>query len=226
MLRALCDDLPEVREAAAKTFDSLHNTVGARALDDILPAMLERLTSPDCDEITRENALDGLRQVMAIKSRAVLPYLVPQLIGGGVNTAALASLAPVAGEALHRHLSRILPALLRALSDSHGTPEEAEIRSHAQSVVLAVSDDESDLGIGTVMEELLGACGKSKPVGTKRAAVAMLRCFCGQTKVDYSQYVPQLIRTLILLFTEDDEVRSTDILVVMPELTRSFIRFT
>ena len=28
--RALCDHSPEVRAAAAKTFDSLHNTVGSR----------------------------------------------------------------------------------------------------------------------------------------------------------------------------------------------------
>lgn len=41
--KALCDPLPEVRQAAAKTFDSLHSTVGGRALDDILPAMLNQL---------------------------------------------------------------------------------------------------------------------------------------------------------------------------------------
>jgi hypothetical protein len=51
-----------------------------------------------------DNTIDGLRQVMAIKSRAVLPYLVPQLIAAPVNTRALASLAPVSGDALHRHL--------------------------------------------------------------------------------------------------------------------------
>ena len=51
-----------------------------------------------------DNTIDGLRQVMAIKARAVLPYLVPQLIAPPVNTRALASLAPVSGEALHRHL--------------------------------------------------------------------------------------------------------------------------
>jgi len=56
--RALCDDLPEVREAAAKTFDSLHNTVGTKALDDILPPMLEQLD----DEELHDNTLDGLRQ--------------------------------------------------------------------------------------------------------------------------------------------------------------------
>ena len=41
--KALCDPLFEVRQAAAKTFDSLHSTVGARALDDILPFMLAKL---------------------------------------------------------------------------------------------------------------------------------------------------------------------------------------
>ena len=124
--RALCDESPEVRAAAAKTFDSLHNTVGSRALDDILPPMLEDMTNNSTKEndeearVTYENTLDGLRQVMAIKARAVLPYLVPQLIAPPVNTRALASLAPVSGEALHRHLGKILPALITALADSQG----------------------------------------------------------------------------------------------------------
>lgn len=103
--KALCDPLPEVRQAAARTFDSLHSTVGVRALDDILPAMLTQLNSPDQSEA--ENTLDGLRQVMAIKSRVVLPYLVPQLTSQPVNTKALSILASVAGEALTRSVFEI-----------------------------------------------------------------------------------------------------------------------
>ena len=37
-----------------------------------------------------------------------------------VNTRALASLAPVSGDALHRHLPKILPALISALAESQG----------------------------------------------------------------------------------------------------------
>ena len=206
--KALCDELPEVREAAARTFDSLHNTVGSRALDDILPPMLELLDNDEDDEDSkeaRENALDGLRQVMAIKSRAVLPYLVPQLIAKPVNTRALASLAPVAGEALHRHLPKILPALLSALADAHGTADEQRAQEHAQAVVLSISDEESETGVSVVMEELLGGC-KAGDVGLRRGGVTLLHCFCAQTKVDYSQYVPQLIRAFILLFTESDAI--------------------
>lgn len=43
--RALCDPLPEVRLAAAKTFDNLHATIGAKALDDILPPLLKQLVN-------------------------------------------------------------------------------------------------------------------------------------------------------------------------------------
>lgn len=41
--RALTDDLPEVREAAAETFDNLHSNIGQRALDEILPELLKQL---------------------------------------------------------------------------------------------------------------------------------------------------------------------------------------
>ena len=43
--RALVDPLPEVREAAASTFDGLHTNIGQRALDDILPDLLNKLVS-------------------------------------------------------------------------------------------------------------------------------------------------------------------------------------
>ena len=43
--RALIDPLPEVRVAAAKTFDQLHNTIGSKALDDILPDLLKKMVS-------------------------------------------------------------------------------------------------------------------------------------------------------------------------------------
>ena len=43
--RALIDPLPEVRVAAAKTFDQLHSTIGTKALDDILPDLLQKMVT-------------------------------------------------------------------------------------------------------------------------------------------------------------------------------------
>ncbi|XP_012272971.1 eIF-2-alpha kinase activator GCN1 [Orussus abietinus] len=197
--KALCDPLPEVRQAAAKTFDSLHSTVGVRALDDILPAMLTQLNSPDQAEA--ENTLDGLRQVMTIKSRVVLPYLVPQLTSPPVNTKALSILASVAGDALTRFLHKILPALLTALSSAQGTANEVQELEYCQAVILSVTDE---VGVRTVMDQLMDAT-RSEDVSRRRSAATLLCTFCRDTRADYSQYIPQLLRGLIHLFTDDDK---------------------
>lgn len=194
--RALCDPLPEVREAAARTFDNLHHNIGSRALDEILPDLLKKLANP----ATSEWALDGLKQVMTVKSRVVLPYLVPQLITTPVNTRALAFLSSVAGDVLSKHLNKILPALLSSLSNAIGTPKEEEELGYCESVVLSVTDD---LGTNTILNELLSSANSSSSV-TCCAAVNILKAFCSKTKADYSSYYPQLLRALIALFARTD----------------------
>lgn len=95
-------------------------------------------------------ALDGLKQVMAVKSKVVLPQLIPQLVRPPANTKALALLSSVAGDALHKHLDRIIPALISSLE---GNEDPATIE-HAEGVVLSVK---TEPGEGVVMKVLPGA---------------------------------------------------------------------
>ncbi|XP_038061522.1 eIF-2-alpha kinase activator GCN1-like [Patiria miniata] len=194
--KALCDPLPDVREAAAKTFDNLHSTIGHKALDDILPDLLKQLD----DDVKGPYALDGLKQVMMVKSRVVLPFLIPKLIQPPVNTRVLAILSEVAGESLTKHLHKILPALMDALKNSVGTPQGQEELQHCQTVVLSVKDE---LGLQIIMDEILPAT-KSPSAGVRRAAATILFVYCSQTKVSYSQFVPALLRGLIFLMKDDD----------------------
>lgn len=197
--KALSDPLPEVRQAAAKTFDSLHSTVGSKALDDILPSMLEGLSDPD--PFVAECTLDGLRQVMAIKSKVVLPILIPQLTTPPVNTKALSILASVAGEALTKFLPKILPSILKSLSASIGTPEENQETEYCQLVVLAVSDD---AGIRTVIDTLMET-SKSNQLEMRKAAATLLCAFCSNCSGDYSTYIAQLLNGLMRLLAEQDK---------------------
>ncbi len=43
--KGLCDSLPEVRACAAQTFNNLYKTIGVKALNDIIPDLLEKLVS-------------------------------------------------------------------------------------------------------------------------------------------------------------------------------------
>jgi len=197
--KALCDPLPEDREAAAKTFKSLHSSVGSRALDDILPFMLEGLSDPDPS--IAENTLDGLRQVMSIKSRVVLPYLVPQLTSPPVNTKALSILVSVAGEALTKYLPKILSALVEALSEAYGSPNEQQEIDYSQTVILSVTDE---IGIRTIMDTLL-ISANSSDLCTRKSSASLLSAFCIHSPGNYSQYIPQLLRCLLKLLVDNDK---------------------
>ncbi|XP_063000268.1 stalled ribosome sensor GCN1 isoform X1 [Elgaria multicarinata webbii] len=196
--KALCDPLEEVREAAAKTFEQLHSTIGYQALEDILPFLLKQL---ECEE-TSEFALDGLKQVMAVKSRVVLPYLVPKLISPPVNTRVLAFLSSVAGDALTRHLGVILPAMMSALKEKLGTGEEQQEMLNCQVVILSVEDE---AGQRIIIEDLLDAT-RSPEVGLRQAAAVILNIYCSKTKADYTGHLRNLVSGLIRLFNDTNAV--------------------
>ncbi|EMP24440.1 Translational activator GCN1 [Chelonia mydas] len=196
--KALCDPLEEVREAAAKTFEQLHSTIGYQALEDILPFLLKQLDT----EETSDFALDGLKQVMAVKSRVVLPYLVPKLISPPVNTRVLAFLSSVAGEALTRHLGVILPAMMSALKEKLGSADEQLEMANCQAVVLSVEDD---VGQRIIIEDLLEAT-RSPEVGMRQAAAVILNIYCSKSKADCTAHLRNLVSGLIRLFNDTNPV--------------------
>ena len=61
---ALVDHAANVRAAAALTFDVLQETIGARAIDETIPTLLEALRQPD---ESSETALQALKEVMSVR---------------------------------------------------------------------------------------------------------------------------------------------------------------
>ncbi|XP_069038064.1 stalled ribosome sensor GCN1 [Lepisosteus oculatus] len=194
--RALCDPLEEVREAAAQTFEQLHATIGHQALDDILPDLLHQLE----DEETAEFALDGLKQVMAVKSRSVLPYLVPKLTAPPVNTRVLAFLSAVAGDALTRHLGVILPALMSSLRDKLASDEGQQELTSCLTVLLSVEDE---AGQRIVVEELLEASRGGDP-GLRQASVTILNGYFSRTRHEHAAHTRALLSGLLRLLSDDN----------------------
>jgi hypothetical protein len=60
----LVDEEANVRSAAAKAFDVLQNYLGARAIDQTIPTLLEALRQPGKGSGT---ALQALQEVMAVR---------------------------------------------------------------------------------------------------------------------------------------------------------------
>ncbi|KIX10285.1 uncharacterized protein Z518_01367 [Rhinocladiella mackenziei CBS 650.93] len=198
---ALTDSNPEVREAAAESFDSLQQTFGKRAVDQVLPHLLNLLRS----ESEAEHALSALLTLLTEATRAnvILPNLIPTLLTNPItafNTRALASLAKVGGASMVRRL----PTILNSLADNIVTSKDEEHLEELNEAFDAVlsSVDEFD-GLNTAMSVMLTMI---KHDDHRRRAVAAthLATFFATPVVDYSRYNQDLIRVLLISFGDRD----------------------
>ncbi len=209
--KALSDPSPDVRFYAAKTFDSLHNMIGAKALDEVALYLYDeaKKTQSEHREIA-ERALDGLKQIMIVKSRAVLPFLIPHLTQPPVNINALCKLCCCASvEVLSRHLGKLLSTLVVALSTANtsSATRKSDEENHSwlndcESLILSIEDDE---GVRTIIHELLHHATTNEQESLKCAALDMLFLFCSKTEADYSEYLDDLTKSLISLLADKND---------------------
>jgi hypothetical protein len=73
---ALCDEDEDVRKMAISAFQQLYGVVGSRVLDEIVPVLL---VSMDMDDETRKRAVYGLTGILTVRSKELLPFLVPRV---------------------------------------------------------------------------------------------------------------------------------------------------
>ncbi|CAH9129951.1 unnamed protein product [Cuscuta epithymum] len=199
---ALCDSMPEVRESAGLAFSTLYKSAGLQAIDEIVPTLLHALE----DDQTSNTALDGLKQILSVRTSAVLPHILPKLVHlplSAFNAHALGALAEVAGPGLDAHLGTILPALLTAMG--YADLEIQSLATKAAETVVSVIDEE---GIDSVLSELLKGVGDNQE--TTRKSSAYLIGFLFKTSDLYLvDEAPNVISTLIVLLSDSDSATVT-----------------
>ncbi|EME42185.1 hypothetical protein DOTSEDRAFT_73115 [Dothistroma septosporum NZE10] len=198
---ALVDSNEDVREAAAEAFDSLQKILGKRAVDQVLPHLLNLLRS----EEHKDNALSALLTLLteATRSNIILPNLLPTLLTSpisGFNARALASLAEVASSAMTRRLPNILNSLMDNKIATRDMDVNSDLDAAFDSILLSV--DEYD-GLNTMMSVML-AMAKHDDHRRRAAADLHFAKFFSSTDVDFSRYYPDIIRALLIAFDDSD----------------------
>jgi hypothetical protein len=198
---ALIDSDEDVREAAAEAFDSLQQILGKRAVDQVLPYLLNLLRTDD----QADNALSALLTLLTetTRSNIILPNLIPTLTASPIssfNAKALASLSTVAGSSITRRLPNILNSLMDNIISCKDDDLRADLDLSFDTVVLSI--DEFD-GLNTTMSVLLTLVKHDDH--RRRAAVDYhLAKFFTASTVDYSRYNQEIIRALLMSFDDSD----------------------
>lgn len=82
---SLVDDDSSVRSAAAKAFDVLQEHLGAKAIDQTIPTLLEALRQPGESSGTALKALKEVMSVSNIHGAMVGIYANPRLTGPSIH---------------------------------------------------------------------------------------------------------------------------------------------
>ncbi|KAJ6926885.1 hypothetical protein NC651_011090 [Populus alba x Populus x berolinensis] len=132
-LLSFMDELiPTIRTA-------LCDSAGMQAIDEIVPTLLHALE----DDETCDTALDGLKQILSVRTTVVLPHILPKLVHlplSAFNAHALGALAEVAERGLNFHLGTVLPALLSAMGAKD--KDVPTLAKEAAEIVALVIDEE------------------------------------------------------------------------------------
>lgn len=215
--KALIDSDKNVRETAAEAFDSLQQLLGKRAVDQVLPYLLNLLRS----DVEAENALSALLTLLTETTRSsiILPSLIPSLISSPIssfNARAIASLATVAGSAMTRKLQAIMNALMDNIICCKDTELEIELDASFLTVIMSV--DEFD-GLNTSMSVLM-ALVKHQDHRKRAKTARYLAKFFEETTLDYSRFNQDIIRTLLILFDDRDTDVSKTAWMALNEFTK------
>ncbi|RKP06393.1 armadillo-type protein, partial [Thamnocephalis sphaerospora] len=196
----LCDPLSEVREAAAQAFDTLHGLIGPKAIDDIIPALLNELNTGDASEY----ALEGLKEIMAVRANVVFPVLVPTLVHVPVsefNANALSALISVAGTALSRRLELVLNSLMNSLQQE----DQAAAAAVSRTIEVLVANIEDEDAVHSLMMRLFEKIKDDSDASTRAATCRVLASFAQSNSEGVHRYVGDWLRTLIDLLTLSDK---------------------
>lgn len=188
------DNLPHVRASAAQAFVGLHNNIGYRAIDETIPCLL-RMIREDATN-GKDNALLGLQDILRVRSKEVIPYLIPRLLVTPLSPSALQGLAYTAkatGSVIHFQLERIFTVLF-----DHFVLQRNEIFKLDDDIkqtlcVIALSVDVS--GVHWLIVELCKHCEDFDPQ-KRMLAFDLIREFCTATQINYEDQIPLLLKQI------------------------------
>ena len=200
---ALCDTSTLVRQAAGRAFMTLFKQVHKRAIEEIIPALIEQLDDADEDDEQAQLTLGGIREVLLACNEQVLPYLLPVLAASPLtlfHTKALAALSEQLGKGMQRYIASLTSALVESLAREREESVRLERAEAASRIVQCVQLDSVGVFFDTLTMQML----PSEERKVKIAACQVLQAFVSHTKVFYDSNLPVALQAVLTLWNDDD----------------------
>ncbi|CAJ1403962.1 unnamed protein product [Effrenium voratum] len=208
--QAIIDDDESVRSQASTVVALLHTAVGPRATKDVVDWLLSKLAEEeeDDEDYSGDFYLHGLEQLMKKQPGAVLPIVLATLTSPSkkgwtvLQVQGLATLAVVPDKnAVHRHLSDVLPLIIQVASSAD---ESEEMREIAEESAARLVDAVEQPGLIILLNELMGPMQDASNARRRVVAAHLLQHFFQTTGLDAIPALNQALPALLPSALADD----------------------
>lgn len=213
---ALCDRSSVVRSHAATAFQKMFRTVGFRALDELIPVLLSKVreNGEDTEEDSGSLALLGLKQMVSMRHKELLEYLLPKLMTSpltSVNSRALAAVVSVTklanpgiSAAMNNHYHSIIPFLTSELIGASGSGDESRLES-VQSCAVEVMKATTNDALNYIVIEFGKQIEHETDKNYRRWGCWLLAQFALCTSTQFDEYMGVILKYLLSRVTELDK---------------------
>ncbi|KRZ24497.1 Translational activator GCN1 [Trichinella pseudospiralis] len=197
VLRAMCDEVPEVREAASEAFVSLYLSTGPKIVPFLARPLMENMSNPS----TRSYFLDSLQQVMNTRGRVLLIHFIPNLCSMPSNSEAIGKLFSRAPDILAQYLHQVLKAMFSSLMVSHGHNTLDITLEHFALIVGAIHNKVSMDQAFRFVHEKLNIREKRKCY----ISAVMFSALCSHAQLPISEFGGEMIACGLSFYKLDNE---------------------
>ena len=199
---ALCDESTIVRAAAGRAFMTLYKQLQRRAIDEILPALIEQLDESEDDQ-QAALTLGGLREVIMSCGEQVMPYLLPVLTLPPLtlfHTKALAALSDLLGKGMQRYMASTTSGLIESMAREREESVRVERREAINKFVTCIQSD----SVSLFLETITNAMTTNDDRRVRIASCQLLSSFVSHNRLYYDSSLPLLLQSLLQLWNEED----------------------
>lgn len=196
---ALCDKAEDVRSLAAQAFHSLMKSIGPRAMNDVIPILLDRIQSGGTDRQS-QYAMQGLRQLVALKSRDTLNFFLPILLQSPMSVPYVKTLGAISagvGHHLHYHYSDIFPKFVEELIANDSKDVNQDVNDAIKACCSEILSNSTTSGVNAFVIEIGRLVEAERPAVYRKWGCWLAAQFFAHTTAEYHEYLPIFLKHIL-----------------------------
>eukprot|EP00605_Chrysophyceae_sp_TOSAG23-4_P001672 GSChrysophyteH1.ASY1.ANO1.1838.1 assembled CDS len=197
-----CDASESVRQLASRAFQTLFKSIGAQAIQAVVPGLMKRVNISAATEEEAKDSADavvGLQGLVSTRPRDMMEFIVPTALKTPMTSQScyiLGNMASAGKSCMQYHCTDLVTRFTEELTDL--IPLFDSVKQCARSCMAAMTDE----AVNSLLQEITKQVECEDSVEHRRFGCFMMQCFVGGSDANFREYLPLILKGLLTRVAE------------------------